>query len=79
MNWKLADAKNRFSEVVRRALSEGPQRILRRNDSVIVLCESDYEKFTGKRPDFKEYIMRGPDFDDLNLDRDHSTVREVDL
>ena len=24
MEWKLADAKNRFSEVVTRALTEGP-------------------------------------------------------
>ena len=26
MEWQLAEAKNRFSEVVNRALSEGPQR-----------------------------------------------------
>lgn len=79
MDWKLADAKNRFSEVVRRAFSEGPQRVLRRDDAVIVLCEADYEKITGKRPDFKEYIMGGPDFDGLNLDRDRSPMREAGL
>ena len=79
MNWKLADAKNRFSEVVNRAITEGPQRVSRRNDVVIVLCEADYEKFIGKRQGFREYIKCGTDFEGLNLERDRSTMREVDL
>jgi prevent-host-death family protein len=27
MDWSLAEAKNRFSELVNRALDEGPQRV----------------------------------------------------
>ena len=44
MAWRLADAKNRFSEVFNRALAEGPQRVLRRHEAVVVLSERDYEK-----------------------------------
>lgn len=43
--WKLEDAKNRFSEVVRRALAHQPQRVTRGGrDAVIVLSAEDYEK-----------------------------------
>lgn len=80
MEWRLADAKNRFSELVTRALAEGPQRVRRRDDAVVVVAERDYEKLTGKRPDFKEFLMgEGPNFDRLNLTRDDAPMRDVKL
>ena len=36
MEWQLADAKNRFSEVVNRALAKGPQFVRRRGDVVVI-------------------------------------------
>ena len=78
MEWRLADAKNRFSELVTRALAEGPQRVRRHDDAVVVVAERDYEKLTGKRPDFKEFLMGGgPSFERLNLTRDGSPMRDV--
>ena len=62
MTWKLADAKNRFSEVVNRALSEGPQHISRRSDRVVLLSESDYRKLTGPRPSFRAFLAAAPAF-----------------
>jgi prevent-host-death family protein len=80
MEWRLADAKNRFSELVTRALAEGPQRVRRHDDAVVVVAERDYEKLTGKRPDFKEFLMaEGPSFEGLNLSRDDSPMRDVKL
>jgi hypothetical protein len=77
MEWRLADAKNRFSELVTRALAEGPQWV-RRHDDAVVAAERDYEKLTGKRPDFKEFLMGGgPSFERLNLARDDSPMRDV--
>jgi phosphopantothenoylcysteine decarboxylase / phosphopantothenate---cysteine ligase len=35
-DWAVADAKNRFSELMTRALTEAPQRVTRRGESVIV-------------------------------------------
>ncbi len=78
MEWLLADAKNRFSEVVTLALTEGPQKIKRRHQSVIVLAEEEYAQLTG-RPRFKEYLIQGPSFEDLDLSRDMSISREFDL
>ncbi len=79
MDWKLAEAKNKFSEVVRRALSQGPQRVVRRKDAVVVLSEQDYERLTGSRVSFKEFLLNGPDIKGLNLDRDKSPMRDVSL
>src|SRR5579864_777783 len=78
MEWRLADAKNRFSELVTRALAEGRQRVLRHDDAVVVLAECDYERLTGKRPGFKEFLMgEGPSLEKLDLTRDDSPMREV--
>ncbi len=41
MKWALAEAKNKFSEVVRRALAEGPQLVTRRDRAVVVLSLED--------------------------------------
>jgi prevent-host-death family protein len=80
MEWRLADAKNRFSELVNRALVEGPQRVLRRGDAVVVVAEREYEKLTGTRPSFKEFLLGdGPNLEGLDLARDRSPIREARL
>ncbi len=80
MDWQLADAKNRFSELVNRALVEGPQRVRRRGDAVVVVAQRDYEKLTGKRPDFKAFLLgKGPSLEGLDLTRDRSPMRDVKL
>nr|CAA6818686.1 MAG: Antitoxin [uncultured Thiotrichaceae bacterium] len=79
LNWQLAEAKNRFSEVVRLALTEGPQRVTRRGDAVVVLSEAEYERITGKRQGIVEQFMQGPSLEALDLTRDKSVMRDVDL
>lgn len=79
MDWRLADAKNRLSEVVNLALSEGPQRISRRRDRVILLSERDYNRLAGKRRGLKDYLLHGPSFEGLDLARDKGPPRDVKL
>jgi len=67
MTWRLADAKNRFSEVVRLALMHGPQRVQRHSEAVIILSERDYKRLTGDHYSFKDYLMEGPSFEDLDI------------
>lgn len=70
MEWPLADAKNRFSELVTRALSEGPQRVHRHKYTVVIVSEREYDKLTGSRPDFKKFLIGpGPSFEGLNITR----------
>jgi prevent-host-death family protein len=65
MNWNLAEAKNRFSELINPALTKGPQRVSRGKDAVIVISATDYERLTGKLPPLQGLphsgrIVRGP-------------------
>jgi antitoxin Phd len=80
MTWALAEAKNRLSEVFTRALSSGPQEISRRGEKVFVLAEADYLKLTGQKLDFKEFLLKQtPPLTELNLERDPSPMRKIDL
>lgn len=48
--WPLQDAKARFSELVRKAQVEGPQRVtVHGRESVVVLSVEDYARLTGAR------------------------------
>ena len=43
--WKLEDAKARFSELVRRAHSEGPQRVtVRGKDAVVIISVEELKR-----------------------------------
>lgn len=80
MNWNLADAKNRLSEVLDRAGREGPQRIRRRQESFVVLPERDYEELTGERASFIEFLLNGPRTDGLvPMLREHAPMRDPRL
>lgn len=79
MTWQLAEAKNRLSEVVNRALKEGPQRITRRDDAVVLISEAHYQKAIGERQSFAQYLCAGPTLDGLDLQRDEAPMRSVDL
>jgi prevent-host-death family protein len=48
--WPLQDAKARFSELVRRARSEGPQRVtVHGRDEVVVVSAEEYRRLKGDR------------------------------
>lgn len=80
MEWEFADAKNRFSQLVSKALSDGPQRVRCHKDAVVILAEHDFEKLVGERPSFKEFLLApGPDMEDLDLARDKSPMRDIKL
>jgi len=77
--WRLADAKNRFSELVTRTLTEGPQRVRRRDEEVVIISAAEYSRLTGERPTFKSFLMQPSGLDDLELSRDRSAMREIEL
>lgn len=65
--WKLAEAKNRFSEVVNRSLSEGRQEIHRRDDVVFVISQAELnevEAGSDTQPSFVEHLLSMPEWDE---------------
>jgi len=78
--WRLADAKNRLTELVNKALSSGPQTIRRRNDKVILISQAEYERLIGKKPTFKQALLNPPHgLDEIEFVRDKSAMRTIEV
>jgi antitoxin Phd len=79
--WQLQDAKQRFSELVRTTLDEGPQVVTRNGREVVVVVPADEWRAAHPAPDFHQFLRDGPAFDDLaeELDRRIEYPRDVDL
>jgi prevent-host-death family protein len=82
--WQLQDAKNRFSELVRRAREEGPQTVtVHGKPAAVVLSPDAYAALTTPRLSFTVYLLSGPAWPDdlveaIN-DRTRDTSRDIDL
>lgn len=79
--WQLQEAKNRFSEVVNKALSEGPQTVTRHGEEVVVvLSKAEYNRLKKSQPSLVEFFRQSPLVGiQLDLERDQSLPRDVDL
>ena len=61
--WKLEDAKARFSQVVREACENGPQRVtVRGKDAVVILSAADYAHLApdAAKPTLAALFSEGP-------------------
>ena len=80
MEWKLAEAKNRFSELVNKALLEGPQMVSRREDRVVVISENEYHNLIGQKPNFIDFLLEeNLDLEGVDLTRDKSLTRKINV
>lgn len=79
--WHLQDAKNRFSEVVRRATDEGPQFVSKHGKtSVVVLSFEEFRKLDRPRQSLVKFFQDSPLVSNqLDLRRDKSMDRDVSL
>jgi prevent-host-death family protein len=80
--WKLQDAKARFSELVRRAQTEGPQRVtVRGHDAVVVIAADELERLMPPASDAVPFVtfMESLTVDGLDLSRDRDLGRDVKL
>jgi prevent-host-death family protein len=79
--WQLQEAKNRFSEVVDKALEEGPQTVTRHGKAVVViLSKDDYNRLQRTQGSLVEFFRASPLVGlDLDLERDQSPPRDIDL
>ena len=79
--WKLEDAKARFSEVVRHAREDGPQRVtVRGHDAVVVMSVEEFERLAPEapRPPFMQF-MESLHLDGLDLEREPDHGRDAEL
>lgn len=76
--WSIADAKSKLSEVLNLAEHEA-QIITRRNRQYVVLDGDEYRRLTGNQPTLKDLILQGPSLAGVDLQRDPSAGRNVEL
>ena len=74
--WTLAEAKARFSEVVRRANVQGPQVVTYRGiDTAVVISVEEFRRMKPERPSFIDVLLSGPKLDDETIDAMNSRDR----
>lgn len=79
MTWQLQQAKQKFSEVVGRALKDGPQIVTRHGEEVVVVLSiAEFKRLLKRKPDFKKFLL-GAELSALPLERQHDLPRDVEL
>ena len=82
--WQLQTAKAQFSEVFRRARSEGPQYVTRQGtEAVVILPAEDFEQLTARARQPKSLVAFFAEsplvYANLELERKPDYGRKVDL
>lgn len=77
-SWQIQEAKNKFSEVIERALQQGPQVITRHGkETAIVLSYEDYRKLALSQKKLTDFFRESPLVGvELDLKRDQSAARD---
>ena len=87
-HWQIQDAKQRFSEMIRAVVSEGPQVITRHGEDVAVVLDiGEYRRLTRPPVDLAGILLGGPKLDDgtvgvfaeIEVERKADFGRAVDL
>lgn len=79
MPWQLQDAKNKFSEVVNKAIEGEPQEITRRGKkAVVVMSVEYYQKLKRGSSSLVEFFAESP-LKGLILERSTDLPRRVEL
>ncbi|MGA2590778.1 MAG: type II toxin-antitoxin system prevent-host-death family antitoxin [Bryobacteraceae bacterium] len=80
-NWPVGAAKARLSEVIDRALSEGPQAITRNGSLVVVIVSAEeWERKTRRKGNLAEFFAASPLRNSgLKIERSKDKPRKIDL
>ena len=79
--WSVAEAKARFSEVIDRALKQGPQAITRNGrPAVVVVSSEEWGRKTGRKGTLADFFAASPLRNSgVEIERPRGAAREVDL
>jgi prevent-host-death family protein len=85
--WQLQDAKNRFSEVVKRARDEGPQAVtVHGQRAAVVVSAPEFDRLTKPTRSFADFLLADTadatwtdDVVDVINDRSKDRGRDIDI
>ncbi len=80
-NWTVAEAKAKFSEIIERAMSEGPQTITRKGrTAAVVVGAEEWQRKTKRAGNLAEFFAASPlRGSQLKVPRHKSKPRKIDL
>lgn len=79
MTWQVQDAKNKFSEVIERAITDGPQEITKHGKKTAVLLSiGEYRKLKRRKGSLSDFFRRSP-LAGIEIERKKDLSRKVDL
>jgi prevent-host-death family protein len=80
-NWTVAEAKAKFSEIIERAMSEGPQTITRKGrTAAVVVGAEEWERKTKRVGTLAEFFAASPlRGSELKLRRRKEQPRKINL
>ena len=79
-SWSVAEAKTHLSEVIDRALDEGPQTITRRGrETAFVVSAEEWRRKTRRKGNLAEFFMNSPlRGSGIDLERIHDEPRDIE-
>ena len=79
--WQLQEAKNKFSELVRKATEEGPQIVTKHGkESVVVISSEEYRKLEKPETKLVDFFRQSPLKGlQIEIERDKSPTRKIQL
>jgi len=79
--WSSAEAKTRFSELIDRAQSDGPQTITRKGrEAAVVVSVKEWQRKARRKGNLTEFFAESPPRDSgLEIERTKDAPREIEL
>jgi prevent-host-death family protein len=79
--WTVAEAKAKFSEVIDKAKSAGPQTVTRNGrTAVVIVSAEEWERKTKRKGNLAEFFAASPLRDSgVRIERIRGRVRKADL
>ena len=79
MIWQLQDAKNKLSEVVDKAVNDGPQEITKHGKkTAVVISIDDFQKLKKRKGSLVDFFQNSP-LKQIDLKRKKDYSRKIDL
>jgi prevent-host-death family protein len=77
--WQLQEAKNKFSEVVNHAQTEGPQEISRHGEkTAVVISFEEYKRLKKHQGSITDFFRSSP-LNGIDLERAKDRPRKVEI
>jgi len=79
--WGLRDARAHFSELVDKALSDGPQVVTRKGKPAVVVVAADqWDRKTRRQGDLVDFFASSPLREEgVRIERIHDRPRDIEL